>query len=105
MLGPGGVGRRQAEKYCVLLQDPSVMDRSATSIAFVIVSSKNGQGPARLFEVELDQSDGFSRLSIADGRWVQTDLREAFQEQDYMFTLSEGRMEEISDAILLGLQL
>jgi hypothetical protein len=103
---PAGGGTEWAEKYIVLLQDPEQIDRRATHYAFVIASTdrSGAQGP-RPFEVRLGPDDGFHHSTIVDGRWVRTDLRANLDESDYCFALSEERMDEISLAVFIGLQL
>ena len=48
---------------------------------------------------------GFIHATIVDGRWVYTELRADLDESDYCFTLSEERMDAISVAIYVELQL
>jgi hypothetical protein len=103
---PGEPGTYWAEKYIVLLQDPEQMDPRVTNYAFVIASTDRSgvQGP-RAFEVRLGRADGFNRSTIVDGRWVYTNPRAELDEEEYFFTLSEDRMNEISIAVFIGLQL
>lgn len=103
----GGLGGTEwAEKYIVVLQDPGQMDAGATRYSYVIASTdRTGGRGLRAFEAQLGTADGFSRSTIVDGRWVYTELREELAETDFCFTLSEQRMDEISLAVFIGLQL
>jgi mRNA-degrading endonuclease toxin of MazEF toxin-antitoxin module len=90
----------------LLLQDPAAMDRGATNIAYLVLSTdRTGSRGPRSFEVPLDEHDGLSGRSVADGRWVFTMPRDDLQEADFVVTLSEGRMDEVSTAVFIGLQL
>jgi predicted RNA-binding protein with TRAM domain len=102
----GGVGTADLEKYIVLLQDFSMMDVNATQFAAIICSTDQTgpQGP-RAFEVRLDESDNFDRPTIVDGRWVYTFPRSRLDQAVYLFTLTPDRMEQVSLAIFIGLQL
>jgi hypothetical protein len=96
----------ERDKYLVLLQDFSSMDRNAKQFAYVIGSSdRTGGRGARSFEVRLDEEDGFPHPTIVDGRWVYTTLRTRLTNADYLCTLRTDRMGDISVAILIGLQL
>ncbi len=102
---PGGP-LRPLLKYMVVLQDPRSMDPNATNFAFVIASTdRTGRGGRRVFEARLDESDGFDHSTIVDGRWVYTEPRDVLDEDDYQWTLSEERMDEVSLAVYEGLQL
>jgi hypothetical protein len=101
-----GGGTDWAEKYIVLLQDPESMDPHATSYAFVIASTdRSGAQASRSFEVRLGEVDGFHHSTIVDGRWVYTSLRAELDEESYCFMLREERMDEVSLAVFIGLQL
>jgi hypothetical protein len=102
----GGGGSAVVNKYQVVLQDPASMDARASNYAFVLASTdrSNGRG-ARLFEVLLDEEDGFDHGTMVDGRWVYTQPRDELDESGYQFTLSEERMDDISLAVFEGLQL
>jgi len=97
---------RPAEKFAVILQDPERMDSGATQIAAVIASTDRTSGrQPRAFEVRLGRDDGFDHATIVDGRWVYTLPRSDLDAWSYRFTLSDDRMDEITGAVLIGLQL
>jgi hypothetical protein len=94
------------DKYLILLQSPAAMDPGATNIATVVASTdRSGSSGARAFEVRLGVEDGFRRATMVDGRWVYTIRRADLSEHELQFRLSDNRMEEISLAVLIGLQL
>ena len=101
-----GGGTEWAVKYIIVLQDPQHMDAGATQYAYVVGSRNRsaGRGP-RGFEAELGQADGFEYSTMVDGRWVYTRPRDELEETEYQFTLSEERMDAISVAVFIGLQL
>ena len=103
---PMGGPSRPLLKYIVVLQDPRSMDPNASNYAYVIASTDRTRGAdPRVFEVRLDESDGFAHSTVVDGRWVYTEPRDTLDESDYQWTLSPERMDRVSLAVFEGLQL
>jgi hypothetical protein len=94
------------EKLVVLLQDFTTVDSRASQFSYVVCSTdRTGGRPTRLFEVRLGQGDGFDHSTIIDGRWVYTSPRRVLGDAIYRFTLTDQRMDDVSLAIFVGLQL
>jgi mRNA-degrading endonuclease toxin of MazEF toxin-antitoxin module len=99
-----GRGVAPRRKYVVVLQGGPRFD-NAMDRAVVVCSSLRAD-PSRLrpFEVLVGQSEGFDHDTVIDCRWVYTVTKASLGSTRYT-RLSLARMNEISAALVVGLQM
>jgi hypothetical protein len=100
-----GVGTIPRTKYVVSLQGgPEFANQ--TDVAVVVASTY--RRPARglqPYEVLVGQSYGFLHDTVIDCRWVFTIQKAEAPPSTFRFRLPQSVMDDISDALVVGLQL
>jgi PemK-like, MazF-like toxin of type II toxin-antitoxin system len=100
-----GTGTKAKRKWVVLLQDEQTFP-AASDIAVVVASTMHeADYVPEAFEVLVGQSDGFGHLSVIDARWPFTMLKQDIRRGARKAMLSARVMDQLSEAIVLGLQL
>lgn len=97
--GDGGERR----KLILLLQDEHRFP-TASDVAAVVCSTQRFTD-VRSFEVQVGLAEGFNDDTVIDCRWVHTLPKNSFSLGSRQFALSDMVMEEVSEAIVVGLQL
>lgn len=108
VLGPRAVGEAVEEKLIIVLQDPTQMDPNASSFAFVVCSTEHPDGVDQGWKVVFQPADlpgAFDRATEVDGRWVYTLERDQLEDSPYLGTLDDDQMEDVTVAVVSGLQL
>lgn len=89
-------------KYIVVVRDES----SETEIAVVVASSRKSERLLKGYEVDFrSEVGGFPRDTIVDCRWIWTIPRAELGREQAKFTISDIKMNEIREAITIGLNL
>ena len=100
---PGDAGGLR-QKYVVVLQSgPTFVN--CTDVAVVVCSTLRHNNPMRPFEVKVGQTEGFDHDTVIDCRWPRTILKSLPGMAYPMFTLPVSIMDDISEALVVGLQL
>jgi mRNA-degrading endonuclease toxin of MazEF toxin-antitoxin module len=103
-MGEGGT----RHKYVVVLQGGLPVFDNHDDVAVVVCSSQNHVNPDTLrpFEVLVPASDdGFERDTLIDCRWVFTVRKRDAPTHSFRFRLPPSALEEISLALVEGLQI
>lgn len=93
-------------KFVIVLRG-SARTRLESDFPFVVASSDRRQPGQQLrgFEIFLDSSNGFDHDTIVDCRWVYTAPKTLISDKTYRFSLGPVEMQDISVALVNGLQL
>jgi hypothetical protein len=91
-------------KWVVALQGGTEFARMR-DVAVVVASTNRQQRFPRDHEVQVGTADGFDHDTLIDGRWVFTIPQAAFESGQYRCVLSDGVMELVNEALVVGLQM
>jgi mRNA-degrading endonuclease toxin of MazEF toxin-antitoxin module len=94
----------ELKKYVVALQGGPDF-AMADDVAVVVCSTRRGTRPVRPFEVIVGTAHGFDTETVIDCRWVRTIPKPAAVRSLLKTRLTSDVMEQVSEALVLGLQL
>ena len=94
------------DKYVVILRG-GPRTAADTDVPVIVASSDRRTEGQRLrnFEVNVDANDGFRHSTILDCRWPITLTKQQVGVGQYRFRLSGQRMQQVSVALVDGLQM
>jgi hypothetical protein len=100
----GGVATHEVGKLVVILRTTQPGD-SYAPVVLVSTDNRNLDQPLQAFEVSVGPEHGFHEDSLIDCRWVFSLALVRFNLGTWRFALYPFNLEEISDALMIGLEI
>ena len=90
------------KKYILVIRD----EPNETEIAVVVASSRKSERMIKAYEVDFrSEPQSFPKDTIVDCRWIWTIPRAELGSAQAKFTVGDEKMQEIREAIAIGLNL
>jgi hypothetical protein len=102
---PGGPPVPTPKFVVVLRGGPRTVSEREVPVVVASTDRRQLGQPLRPFEVSVGQAEGFAHETILDCRWPYTLEKSYFQTRSFRFRLGTAKMDEVSVAIVSGLQM